>query len=611
MDKEKALKHLFEGVSKQPLEFIFAFLRVGWFESYDEDPLKAFEQTIADGKAIRGEDIDLQSVKSFWGLIANLSRIAGEEHYRPDIFHTAETDNYMTEAISLVHKDLAVYLKSLFPSNWGRLSAEQRKLAQEFILDFFERYKEVLRSFIDSPLFFKLPGFEVLELLVNKSRGLFGFKIHFSNGTHAEFKRTIKGTTGINLAPAPGRLTFNVGNTDELKHEWMVGNKRLFEIGIPGRYNRPGEWMPIIYPGESGNLQKEAIKRAEGDEQAEGVYFYILCTGYWCIEFAVKAPIDLPEKITELPGEVLLYKVEPEERFQSEFVYDGAYFLKNYELETIQEGIQKIQRAMNGLSLSFDKPVHWELKYSIRSHAPGSASAKTKDTKFLEKITRELQKEPDLYIDAAVDWYQRGVASRNVFNRFICCHIAIEGLAMKLVSAELKSSEFFGIIKQSKAERRKEREKCIDDYFKKFYSSSRTKFVVEAYRECVVGLRRKLEVALKKVFGDKNPVLKEYFEGEESIWNLRGELVHEAYSDWHFEKKELIRKKSYILQEIAKEFLIRVIMKIPSQKKVPDWSKHFVLSVSMFSPKGALVASDPRIFPTKEWKIKASWIESK
>lgn len=610
MDKKGALKHLFDGVNKKPLEYMFALLRVGWIESYEEDPLLNFRKTILNKTALESDDIDLQSARDFWSLVANLSRISGGEDYRPDIFFTAETDQYMTEAINLVHYGLADYLKGVLPSNWDKLTKEQRREAQVFISEFFNRYEEVLKDFIGSPQYIKLPGFEVLELLTHNKKGLFGFKIHFSNGSHAEFKRDSRGAQGINLMPSPGRLTFNVGMIDDLKHEWVVGDRKLFEIGVPGRYNRPGEWMPIIYPGESRELQKEAIKLADGDEQAEGVYFYLLCTGYWCIEFAIKTPIDLPQQVIGLPGDVMLYKVDSDEKFQSEFVYDGAYYLENYELETIQKGIQKIQRAMNGIALAFDKPIHWELKYSIRSHSPGSAAVKPKDNKFLDKLVQSLQARHDLYIDAAVDWYQRGLASNNIFNSFICFHIAIEGLAIKMISGELVAGKNIGITDKFLVKAEKVNA-CIQECFDNYYSSDPTLFATRAYLDCVQSLKTKIKTVLEKVFGEDHKYLKEYFDGKESLWNLRGELVHEAYSDWHFDKKELIRKKSYLLQDIAKEFLIRIIQDVKPGEKAPSWSKHFMISMSMFSPKGALVASDPRIFPTKDWKIKASWIESK
>lgn len=610
MDKEKALYHLFEEANEhQPLEFLFALLRVGWIESYEIDPLKSFEKEISAEDVVKKDEVDLNSAKEFWGLIANLSRIAGGEWYRPDIFFSSGTKNFLVEAINLVNYDLAAFLRYVFPSNWGSLSIEQRGLARGFILNFFKKYNEVLKSFINTSSFFKLPNFEVLEILTRKPEGLFGFKVHFSNGSNAEFKRTKKGTLGVNISPSPGRLSFNVGMIDELKHEWMVGSKRLFEIGIPGRYNKPGEWMPIIYPGESGNYQKEAIKLANGDEQAEGAYFYIFCTGYWCIEFAVKTSIELLETVTRLPGEVLLYKVEPDERFQSEIVYDGSYYLSDIKLETIQKGIQKILRAMNGLSLAFDKPVHWEIKYSIKSHSPGSAVAKAQDTKFLNQVTTELQEKSDLYIDAAVDWYQRGLTSRNIFNSFICFHIAIEGLAIKLIEGKSKAGKFFDI--EGKFADKKDVSTCIEKLRKKYYSSDPALFATKSYLDCVKSLKEKIKFVLEKVFGKDHKYMAEYFEVDNSLWDLRGELVHEAYSDWHLEKKELIRKKSYLLQEIAKEFLIRVTMLIRPKEKAPAWSGHSLLEISMFTPKGALVASHLKFFPIKDWKIKASWIESR
>ena len=57
---------------------------------------------------------------------------------------------------------------------------------------------------------------------------------------------------------------------------------------MPGRYNKLGEWKPIIYPGKTDTLHKDAMEMSEDDE-VRGTLFYMMCTGYRVIEFAARA----------------------------------------------------------------------------------------------------------------------------------------------------------------------------------------------------------------------------------------------------------------------------------------------------------------------------------
>jgi len=60
--------------------------------------------------------------------------------------------------------------------------------------------------------------------------------MHSSNGSRARFARYDNSTECINLIFGQP-INFMVGSIDDLKHEWRVGEKRLFEIGLKGRYN--------------------------------------------------------------------------------------------------------------------------------------------------------------------------------------------------------------------------------------------------------------------------------------------------------------------------------------------------------------------------------------
>jgi hypothetical protein len=71
--------------------------------------------------------------------------------------------------------------------------------------------------------FHKLPRFEVLELLSTEG-GLYGFSVHFSNGSKATWmRRRESGTIGSeNIAVDANGVSMHVGMISELKPIWKI-----------------------------------------------------------------------------------------------------------------------------------------------------------------------------------------------------------------------------------------------------------------------------------------------------------------------------------------------------------------------------------------------------
>lgn len=610
MDIKGIIYSLFQDASdKGGLQYLTAILRVGPIESYEEDPLLAFNEKIFNSK-VTPEDI--RSAKDFWALITNLSRITGGYNYNPYIFWAAESDNFIAESKKLVAKDLAEILEKIFPNSSTEITPEQT----EFLNRFFAHFKNRIESFQREPKYIKLPNFEVLELLVKKSIGLYGFRLHFSNGSNAEYIRHSKGTDAINLMPEASGIGFMIGNRDELKTEWRVGDKRIHEIGLKGRYNDPKEWMPIVYPGESGHLQKEALDATE-DERIQGVLFYMFCTGYLAIEFVVKMGVKLPKHKTKLPGGIYLESVpqphpvikDMPPELENEFVYDGTLYLPDSKIETIKQGLDTIQRAIDGIAFTFDKPAIWRVKYAIKGHNPGVANAKPKDMTLLNKLIKSAQDEQDVTIDTAINWYKLGLLTDNKLNAFLCFHIAIEGLAVKLANGELKASKYFGLAKEDKIIRKKRIKTTFDEYYKNYYATELEKLISDAYFDCIGSIKVNMKRGFEAVFGATNPVIDEYFKGDDSINSLRGKLAHGEYSDWHYEEYMKVWGRLARVEEIAKGFITRVLLRIPPGQPRDRWSGSHIFSMTMDRPNHTLVVSRLVGFPIKDWTIKADWID--
>lgn len=604
MNEDQVFEHLFSLSSKNGLQYLYSLLRVKGIESYLKDPLVVFKDKVSKDKADRAL---IEATEDFWGLLANLSRVSGDEPYRPYIFWAKESENYMEEAKKLVHLSLKAYLDTLFPRGEKSVTPEQIR----FIKKFFDHYESTLKFFKSQYPFAKMAGFEVLEILTS-TKGLIGFRVHFSNGSNAEFKRNKTGTMSINLMIDPtGSINFMAGNLDEMKPEWRVGNKLLYEIGLPDRYNIVGEWMPLIYPGESGQWQTKALGLTE-EERIQGVLFYIYCTCHWAIEFAAKLAVKLPEDYTKLPGNVHLHRVkqgDDQRDFYNEYVYDGTMFLDGISVEEIQKGLDTIQRAVEGIAFAFDCQVKWQVKYKIMDHQPGVGLPNKKDMTLLQKLIKKSQEVQDITIDTAINWYKLGLLTDNKLNAFLCFHIAIEGLAVKLANGELEASKFFNLKKENKEERKKRMKETFDEYYKLYYTTDLKKLINDAYFDCLQPITASMKRAFAAVFGKDHPVIKEYFEGKNSLNSIRGQLAHGEYSDWHYSQYLEVWKKLHHIQEISKGFITRVILQIPPGTKRPTWQRSFRLSVSMDNPKGSLIASRLDVFPTKDWKIKPEWID--
>ncbi|MFA5554547.1 MAG: hypothetical protein WCZ89_06930 [Phycisphaerae bacterium] len=82
------------------------------------------------------------------------------------------------------------------------------------------------RSFGKFPRYHKLPNYEVLELLKDEEELVTGFKIHFSNGSYASYSRGPDGSKPMNVRPnQDGSINFFVGDLDKFEKVWKIDGK--------------------------------------------------------------------------------------------------------------------------------------------------------------------------------------------------------------------------------------------------------------------------------------------------------------------------------------------------------------------------------------------------
>ncbi len=647
IDIKATLKKLFEDAeSSGSTEYIFTLIRVGGITCDTKDPilelkckLDIFNICSADINVFK-EIFTYQRIEEVFSVLANLCycSVSGAYNYMP-FFHlyegkypnlktpilyklvqelikiAKETNN--SQLVNIISNAFSSPFLSSFDGqkeeNHTELSIEDLKSLKIFIKAFIEIYYDTLKQFCDRPIFYKLPRFEVLELLVCEDIGLHGFKCHFSNGNSAYFIRKEDSTETVNIyLEVP--IGFDVGFLNNLCHEWRVGKKRLYEIGLPGHYNKLGEWKPIIYPGNSDSLQRDAQKISD-DPEVQGILFYMMCTGHRVFEFVMKATLDIPLEYFTIGKYIHFWKCPPKDGFNpnNTVIYDGWAELEHIEPEYIRAVIDQIGIVINRLAFAYDADVTWCPKYRMTRSIGSCASPKEEDLGIINSLLEEFPQTEDANILlSAIDWYNKGRSSSNIFTSFLCYYIAMESVANAIVEGDAHLGIDF--YKDAPKKRKENRIKCIQAKHSELYQDNPTEFVTQSYFECVVGLKKRTQQVIEKVFGKDHKYTKLLFEKSEPdckpLSDIRSEIAHGKINFHSKEDRILVQANLHKVNFICKNFLTRLIFSLKPEESVPAWSGLHSSSMPTNDPRAVLIISNEKNIPNPDWKIKAEWCEN-
>ncbi len=639
---QDVLKRLFAAAEESGgLDYIFTLLRVTGL-SRSKDPLSELEAILNDEKAqFPPKDPTAHAclrngIEESLGILGNLLHCSVGAAYKYRVFRSLYRGSFpnivkpSVEQMSKELQDLAAQRKNpavadlLANSSLTTLitdepskGAEEQVSAKSFLKDLIAVYKSERLKFRDRPPLYKLPRFEVLELMVNEVEGLYGFCLHFSNGSSAHFVRSPDSTDAVNLHfDRQSELVPFVGDLDALTEEWRVGDKRLYEIGLPGRYNKLGEWKPLVYPQRKSDIIDRLQQRANGlctDEEVRGVLLYVMCSGHQVIEFVVKADIQLPWQDTDFGDRLHLWKCPSVPMTQGLFIYDGTYRLSSLGTEEIETAIAAIGLTLNTIGFAYDATLRWRLKYRA-VNGPGVSVAKIEeaDLDVLRLILERYPQNKDgLVLNSAIDWHSRGLAARDVFARFLCYYRAIE----TIVASVYRSTASFGLgfKKCAKDEAKQKSLDCIERKFDELYATDKRRFVTSAYAECIQGARTRTEDVLGLVFGQDSRYIRDLFESAEgerqpSLYQIRSRIAHGNLRLLEKEDVKLVRRRVADIETISKELIMRLLCALKSSDDLPTWSEMRTVALSGYDPRTWLVTNMETVFPKDvDWRIRPEW----
>ena len=639
--QDTILEKLFEDAERQGgIEYIYTLVRVTGLEC-KRDPLIELSSLIANSEkecVIEKEKL-VEGVRECLLLIWNLLNCTVYKAFnpfpfkhlykgsfpdiiKPDVIQMASeviklaSENKRTDVGGMLEKNILLSIQGAEPLDTDdeRISIPNKLVA--FLRKLIEIYNAARLKYKEGSNLYKLAKFEVLEILTNEDTGLCGFRQYFSNGSSAEFIRNEDSTKPLNIRP-DSPLTLFVGDLDALTEEWRVGEKKLYEIGAPGRYNKLGEWKPLVYPQRKSNMtdryQKKAVSLSK-DEEIQGALFYIMCTGHQVVEFVVKADIELPWEDTVFGNVIRLWKCPKLHVTQNCQIYDGTYYLNSFDPEEIRAALSVINIALNRMAFTYSGEVTWRPKYSLVHKGVNSlAKLEDKDEALLRTVMERFPNNEDAEIlDASIDWYNRGVAARDVFARFLCYYRAVESLALAI--AQKKASFDLGYEEESKEEAEQRSIQCIDQKHQELYEQDKIRFVRSAYVECIEGSSAKIRKVIELVFGGNHSYVQSLFDrpirDAYSLNQIRSRIAHGNLTLLEKDDVEMVWDRIYEIRRIAREFIMRLSCSLKPSDEVPQWSNQRTMAMSAYDPRTCLVTNDEKIFPTDaDWKIKPEWCD--
>jgi len=646
---KEILKELFmQAQLKGGIHYIFTLLRVTSITT-ELDSLLKIKATIKELNHSCVSDSDfldkykaIMKINDPLDLIANLINCIDEQGYNINPFLSLNKGNFphiiqpnISERIQFLlkmceeknHLSIINVLKEAFPEKLVRLIISEGipynideikylkkvyKKSKIFFNTLIEIQEKRRFDFLKQPKLHKLPRFEVLELISSPDFGLYGFKIHFSNGKFALFERFSNKTNCVNIT-LNYPLGLFVGDKDEMRDEWRIGEKRLYEVGLPGRYNKYGEWKPLVYPGNSDTLQKEAFSFSK-DPKIQGSLFYMMCTGHRVVEFVICSNLNLPIEYSTFGNKLYLYKCSPTDEkgfpVSNMHVYDGWIELDSIDVNSIKNAIDYIDIVASRLAFAFNCSIRWCVKYNMSSMKSGFASPTKQDILFLNKFLKNFPTHEDVIIlDSAIGWFNHGKNSTNIFIQFLCYYIVLESIAITIIGGKGD----FGLMftKKTKDKKKELKTRCIKAKHKELYKSDPIKFIMEAYFDCCGSLKSKTQEIIKLIFGDKHEYFKKLFENEkgESLYDIRGTLAHGRLSYSDESSRKIVEERIYDIERIAKDLIFRLILRLKPGEKIRYWSGRQALFFSTSDPRSTLVVSDEKIIPNKDWHIRAEWCD--
>lgn len=253
----------------------------------------------------------------------------------------------------------------------------------------------------------------------------------------------------------------------------------------------------------------------------------------------------------------------------SRYIYDGWIPITIWDKENVGRAIRNIDEALSLFCLSGRFIFDWKPKYPQNSESPWGYCLNDNDIVFkdLEKLSEilgSLKEADQIAVYRSLAWMSQSFRLSEPTARFLFLILSIESFAT-YIEEEASDDSPFSILKtktQTKKEKRKTRESCIDEILSK-YPSNKIEAIEEAHSKCM-GIGRRLESHLKSILDQDTKLIDLFFEKDAtgiSLYGHRHIIAHGRIDALSETQRHLISSRIADAEKIANRYISTVLKK--------------------------------------------------
>ncbi len=363
-------------------------------------------------------------------------------------------------------------------------------------------------------------------------------------------------------------------------------DRRMTGRALPAvrRFNPWCEHRPLRASDQAHFSRAAAYLGRKDLSPAEQAAFYFgeltSCDGF---EFVAFSNARLEEHVTLAGGVILvpcflrddemrdsndpLVQATVEMARRSRFVYDG-WVPVTWEPANVRAAIRAIDEGLALFSLRGRISWDWQPKYKAEQvqSAYRLERRHLDELEHLAQLLSPLPTEDRRAVYRSIAWLSQSLRLSEPAARFLFAVLAVESLATYIEAEADDDSRLVSlrVSKETKAERRTTRTRCIQDTLAAHLAEDPTRAIQRAYFDCVVPIQRRLRAHVDNVFGaDKGPasLLFDVAGAGKPLYDLRHEVAHGTSDALSEPERQLIASKVYEAENIARRYVQTVIQR--------------------------------------------------
>jgi len=192
---------------------------------------------------------------------------------------------------------------------------------------------------------------------------------------------------------------------------------------------------------------------------------------------------------------------------------------------------------------------------------------RSEDITHVNELSKSISemREPDAQAFlSSIGWLSQCVRSNEPAARFLFGILAIESLATYIEEESTEASVFSELRSErlTRQQRREWRQNCIRNKMAELLDVDPERAVKNAYFDCIVGIRQRLESHLMNVFCDESEPVELLFKlkiDDKTLYELRNEIAHGRMDALSETQREVVIARAWDVERVARQYILKVL----------------------------------------------------